>query len=181
MEKQIIILAFLSPPNDDDCVNRLTAKTSKYPYCHVKLVFNPYTSKPLGFSIQFGEHVTLRPTKLSNPYYTTLSVALPASNYKQIYNFCERAARRQIKFDNIGMWSSYFNPGICCHISSETLGSTFCSKIICEALQAGDLPEVAHISPSQCTPSMLYAAFKDSSSQIVGPMRLPEALLLPSQ
>lgn len=173
------MLAFLSPPNDDPCVNRLTAKTSKYPYCHVKLVFNPYT-KPLGFSIQLDEHVTLRPTKLSNPYYTTLCVALPASNYQTIYNFCQRVAQQKMKFDNLGMWWSYFNPGICCHLPSETLGKTFCSKIICEALQAGDLPEVAYITPSQCTPSMLYAAFKDSSSQIVGPMRLPEVLMLPN-
>lgn len=172
-----MVLAFLSPPDDDPCVNRLTAKTSKNPFCHVKLVFNPY-SKPLGFSIQFDECVTLRPTKLSNPCYTTLSVAMPASSYDKIYSFCERAAQKQIGFDNTGMWVSYLHPGMCCHVPSETMGSTFCSKIICEALQAGDLPEVANISPSRCTPSMLYTAFKDSSSQIIGPMRLPAMLVL---
>ena len=179
MEKKVIVLAFLSPLDDDPWLNRLTAKTSKHPFCHVKLVFNPY-SKPLGFNVQEGEEVTLRPTKLSNPCYTTLSVAMPVSNYNRIYSFCERAAQSRIKMDDCGMYTSYIHPGGCCHISSQTRGATFCSKIICEALQAGELPEEANISPSRCTPSMLYSAFRDSSSQIVGPMRLPQVLMLPS-
>ena len=179
MDKRVVMLAFLQPPHDDPFVNRLTAMASEHPYSHVKLIFNPYDSKALGFSIQYGESVSLRSTRLTNPAYTTLSVALPASNHEEVLRFCEKASNGNIQFDNLGAYLSYIHPHIpCWNIPSGTVGATFCSKIICEALQAGGVPEVSQLCPSACTPSRLFSAFRNSQSRVVGPMRLPQLLCI---
>jgi hypothetical protein len=172
MDKQIVILAFLRPLEDDPILNRITAVASRHPFCHVKLILNPYKSTPLGFSVQLGQTVTLRPTKLANPSYTTLSVAIDTENHTKLKSFCDRISRQNMHFDNLGMYLSYIHPGLCFHTPSEAAGATFCSKIICEALKAAGVPEVSDICPSACTPSMLFSAFKESTSQVVGPIRM---------
>lgn len=176
MEKGVLTLAFLKPDDDHPWMNRVTARVSKHPFCHVKLVFDCGTKSAEGFSIQLGEVVSLRHTKLSNPGYSTLSFAMPLSDYKSIREFCKHAAGANLTFDNTGMYLATVHPGGCMHIPSRRMGSTFCSKIICEALQAGNVPETRSLCPSACTPSSLYSAFSESPSRILAPMRVPGIL-----
>ena len=173
MYKRVITLAFLNPRDDPDCVNKLTANVSAHPICHVKLVFNAGSVKALGFTIQLGEVATLRRTKLTNPGYKTISLSIPASNHDTILRFCQLTSANNLTFDNRGMYLAYFHPGACMHTPSQTIGATFCSKIICEALRAGEVKESLRLCPSSCTPSSLYAAFKDSPSQVISPVRMP--------
>jgi hypothetical protein len=65
----------------------------------------------------------------------------------------------------MGMLGSYFQPRHCpflCSSPSGYSGSTFCSKIVTEALQFGEVPEVAHLIPSTTTPSLLLDTVGDS-------------------
>ena len=178
MEKKILTVAFLTPADDDPWLNRVTAKIGKHPFCHVKLVFDFGSNKSMGFSIKEGETVALKRTKLTNPGYKTISLAMPLSNYLQVKAFCDVASSANIKFDNFGMYIASFHPGGCANTPSHTSGSTFCSKIVCEALQAGDLAEAVALCPSACTPSRLYAALRDSPSQIMFPLRVPSKLCM---
>ena len=173
MYKRVITLAFLNPRDDPDCVNKLTANVSAHPICHVKLVFTAGSVKALGFSIQLGEVATLRPTQLTNPGYQTISLGIQASNYDSILRFCQLTSANNLTFDNRGMYLAYFHPGACMHTPSQKIGATFCSKIICEALCAGEVQEALRLCPSSCTPSSLYTAFKDSPSQVISPVRMP--------
>ena len=173
MQRRVLTLAFLRPDEGDPFLNRLTASMSEYPFCHVKLILGNDEGRPMGFSVQLGEVVTLRPTRLTNPGYQTLSIAVPTDRYQRIRRFCEDASARQYTFDNVGMYASMIHPGRCMHTPSAAVGATFCSKIVCEALQAGGVGEASGLSPSTCTPSRLYAAFKDCPSQIVAPVRVP--------
>lgn len=178
MEKKVLTVAFLSPAHDDPWINKMTAKVGEHPFCHVKLVFDWGTNHSEGFSIQHGQKAMLRRTKLTNPGYKVLSLAMPLSNYQTLRRFCEDVSASNISFDNIGMYLASIHPGGCGHISSKTLGSTFCSKIICEALQAGGIPETLSLCPSACTPSRLYTALCGSPSQILSPIRVPNRLTM---
>lgn len=178
MEKKILTVAFLTPAEDDPWMNRATAKLGKHPFCHVKLVFDFGSRTSEGFSIQHGEIVTLRRTKLTNPGYKTISLALPLPNYQKIRAFCENTSSLNITFDNVGMCLASFHPGMCANIPSTTIGCTFCSKIVCEALQAGDMAETVSLCPSACTPARLYTALQNSPSQILFPIRVPNRLCM---
>lgn len=175
MEKKVLTLAFLRPASDDPIMNRLTAAVSKHPLCHVKLVFSP-DREPMGFSIQYGENLSLRPTRLSNPGYQVISLGVQAHTYDSIMNFCQEACTKNLSFDNLGMYFAVAHPGGCANFSSSTLGATFCSKIVCEALQAGGVEEVEGICPSACTPSLLYDAFTESPLRLMCPIRMPSTL-----
>jgi hypothetical protein len=175
MDQRVLMLAFLRAAADDPLDNRLTAAVSRHPLCHVKLVFSPGKA-PTGFSIQYGERAALKATRLTNPGYQTLSLTVPVKTHDAVLRFCQDAAARGYTFDNLGMYCSLVHPGGCAHVPSAAMGATFCSKIVCEALQAGGLHEVAGLCPSACTPSTLYQALVVSPRRMMCPIRMPGTL-----
>jgi hypothetical protein len=71
-----------------------------------------------------------------------------------------------IVFDDFGMWKSYFLPDFWSNNDSITTKKTFCSKIICEALQYANVHEVSNRIPSIATPSRLYNDIKSSTRRV---------------
>ena len=154
-----LTVAFVSPDEDDFWENRLTARVSKHPFCHVELHFETVNKC---FSILYGEIARLRPKSLSNPNYKIVSLGVSAAEYDSCLQFCVAAETWQLEFDNAGMWRSWYGCG-CCERSSREVGRTFCSKIITEALQYGNVAEAEGLNPALATPSRLYDALKGST------------------
>ena len=154
-----LTVAFVSPDEDDFWENRLTARVSKHPFCHVELHFETVNKC---FSILYGEIARLRPKSLSNPNYKIVSLGVSATEYDSCLQFCVAAETWQLEFDNAGMWRSWYGCG-CCERSSREVGRTFCSKIITEALQYGNVAEAEGLNPALATPSRLYDALKGST------------------
>lgn len=161
MSKKILTLAFLRAAQDDDFVNRLTAFASTHGFCHVELVFDSHLdSTKIGtpsFSIFAGGTACIRSKAFSNPNYEFLSLSVSALQYDTCYSFCNDVSKSSMKFDSKGMWLAQFHPG-CMHTDSIRIGSTFCSKIITEALQIAHIDGVDHLVSSAVTPSRLYGA-----------------------
>ena len=112
---------------------------------------------------------------MSNPGYELVSLSVPASEYRACHQFCQSAHTQGYPFDSWGMYLATIHPGGCADRPSSAVGKTFCSKIITEALQFAETPEVSGLSPSAVTPSRLYAAVKDSERRVchsVRPMQL---------
>jgi hypothetical protein len=161
-QQRILTLAFLSPTSDDYWVNRLAAKASSHPFCHVELFFE---SIGQSFSIMWGEVAGFRFKNLSNPNYSLISLAVTAKEYDTCLEFCKSVASQNLGFDDRGMWASWFSSTLCCSscdASSQHKGVTFCSKIITEALQFAGMVEVDKLSPGAATPSRLFEQVRGS-------------------
>lgn len=159
-QQRILTLAFLSPGDDDHWINRLAARVSRHPFCHVELYFE---GTQQSFSIMWGETAGFRAKNLSNPNYKLVSLCVSAKEFDASLEFCRSAARLNLVFDERGMWSSWFpRVGCCVEPNSQQRGSTFCSKIITEALRFGGLQEVEDVNPSSATPSRLFEAVRFS-------------------
>lgn len=155
-------LAFLRPPSDDRLMNRLTASASRHGICHVELIFEGN----LAFSIYHDSTPFLKQRTMSNPNYEFVSLSVSHQEYRAALQFCRSSVADGYAFDNRGMLLASVHPGACAEKSSSAVGKTFCSKIIVEALQFADVPEVGGLCPSASTPSGLYAAVKDSGRRI---------------
>lgn len=157
--QRMLTLAFLSPTPDDHWANRLTAHrhVSRHPFCHVELFFESINQC---FSVQWGEVAGFRVKNLSNPNYRVVSLSVSVQEYNSCLEFCRSAASQGMGFDEPGMWRSWFGTVLCCvtacEPASHTKNSTYCSKIITEALQFAGVAEVDHLVPSATTPSRLY-------------------------
>lgn len=159
--QRILTLAFLHPSPDDHWINRLAARASTHSFCHVELYFE---SIQQSFSIMWGETAGFRAKNLSNPNYSLVSLSVTAKEYDACLDFCRSAASQALAFDERGMWASWF-PSVtpCCHEpTSQQRGATFCSKIIAEALQFGEVQETLDLRPSFTTPSRLYERVRQS-------------------
>lgn len=155
--QRVLTLAFLKPSPGDHWLNLLSARASSHPFCHVELYFE---SLQQSFSIVWGETAGFRAKNLSNPNYTLISLMVSSKEYEACLAFCLSAAKHELGFDGRGMWGSWFSAGVgcsACDMSSEQTGATFCSKIITEALQFGEVREVQDYMPSAMTPSRLFA------------------------
>ena len=152
-----------SHPSEDDCwANKLTARVSKHPVCHIELHFDTTNQC---FSISLGEKAGFRSKSLANPNYDLISLSVSCLEYESVMSFCKVSSSSELEFDDYGMWTSFFDLG-CLSSDSRTKGKTFCSKIITEALQFADIPEVRHLSPSHTTPSRLYEAMCRSQRRV---------------
>lgn len=163
-QQRVLTLAFLRTDPNDDWVNRLTAGVSTHPFCHVELYFE---SVGQSFSIISTEQAGFRNKNLSNPNYELISLLVSQKEYDNCLEFCRTVATHNLRFDNSGMWWSWFAPlNPCCSACdtpSKAKGSTFCSKIIAEALQFGGVKEIESLRPSASTPSRLYECVRHSS------------------
>lgn len=162
--QRVLTLAFLRCNPDDHWLNRLTARVSTHPFCHAELYFE---SVGQSFSIISEERAGFRNKNLSNPNYELISLLVTQKEYDSCLEFCRAAATHDLGFDDRGMWLSWFAPlhPCCsaCDSSSQAKGSTFCSKIITEALLFAGVQEVQGLRPSASTPSRLYARVRHSS------------------
>jgi hypothetical protein len=147
-------VAFMLADESDHWLNRLTARVSKHPFCHCEIHFDTTNQC---FSIQAGELAALRTKSLGNPNYRIVSLGVSAAEYQGCLSFCEAATSWGLGLDDHAMFRSYYGCG-CCEPSSRMAGSTFCSKIVTEALQYGGVPEVERLNPATTTPSRLYDA-----------------------
>ena len=164
---RVLTLAFLRPVPGEDRMNDLTARAGEHGMCHAELVFEG----GLGFSIQYAEPTRMRQRTFSNPGYEMVSLSVSHMEYSACAQFCSRAVKEAYPFDSWGMYLATVHPGGCSDRPSSAVGRTFCSKIITEALQFAEVPEVAHLSPSAVTPSRLYAAVKDSERRVCHSVR----------
>ena len=159
-QQRILTLAFLSPTPDDHWVNRLVARVSRHPFCHVELYFE---GTEQSFSVMWGETAGFRAKNLSNPNYTLVSLCVSAREFNNSLEFCRNIANQKLVFDERGMWSSWFSwMGCCAQPTSQQRGATFCSKVITEALQFGGVREVENACPASTTPSGLYERVRGS-------------------
>lgn len=159
-QQRILTLAFLSPGADDHWVNRLVARASQHPFCHVELYFE---GTQQSFSVMWGETAGFRSKNLSNPNYTLVSLCVSAKEFDASLEFCRSMARENLVFDERGMWASWFpRIGCCAEPTSQQRGATFCSKVITEALQFGGVREVERACPSTTTPSRLFEFVRGS-------------------
>ena len=159
-----LTLGFLSPDPDDHPLNRLVAKVSQHPFCHVELELGDGRA----FSIFDGGTVFLRQKTFANPNYVLLSVAVTEAEHAAVSKFCADSVANKLEFDNTGMFGAYFRPRCVPNTPSLHTGKTFCSKIITEALQRGGIPEVARMNASCVTPSALYTALRGSERLSIG-------------
>ena len=172
-----LTLAFLRPSADDKWMNRLTARASRHGICHVELVFDGM----MAFSIYHDSTPFLKQRSMSNPGYEFVSLSVSSKEYRAALQFCRSAVAEAYAFDDRGLYLASVHPGGCLDKPSSAVGKTFCSKIITEALQFGDVEEVDHLYPSAVTPSSLYAAVKDSQRRVchcVKPAKSPATNVL---
>jgi len=148
-------------------MNDLTARASQHGMCHAELVFEG----GMGFSLYFEEPTRIRQRTFSNPGYEMVSLSVSPMEYSSCAQFCSQAAQEAYPFDSRGMYLATIHPGGCLDRPSSSVGKTFCSKVITEALQFAGVPEVAHLSPSAVTPSRLYAAVRDSERRVCHAVR----------
>jgi hypothetical protein len=168
---RVLTLAFLHlAPDDDDCVNRLTARVSRHGFCHAELVFDGGTA----FSIYHGGVAGLRARTLANPHYELVPLLVSGAEYRACFQFCANASKQGLRFDSAGMYCSvlHLGPLCCCDRTSARAGATFCSKAIVEALQFGGVREAEGLAPSAVTPSRLYDAVRGSDRRICDSVRL---------
>jgi hypothetical protein len=165
--QRILILAFLFPNGQENpTLNKIVAKMSKYKTCHVEIVFED----DMAFSIFAGSSVFFKQRSFSNPDYSLVSLSISNTEYNSIYNFCQSIVTHNLGFTDAGMIFSYVQPKNCPFFNtapSAQVGYTFCSKIVTEALQFAETPEVEHLIPCTTTPSCLYEVFKDSPRKIL--------------
>lgn len=162
MTSRNITLAFFSPAAHDDWVNRLVARVSTHPYCHVELYFE---STNECFSIQWKEHAILKVKTLASPCYEIITLSVSLKEYDGCLDFCRKACSAHISFDDYGMWKSYIGPSFCSTPSMDCKKS-FCSKIICEALQYAGIHESLDLDPHLTTPSRLYSKLFHSKRRV---------------
>jgi hypothetical protein len=147
-------------------LNRLVAGMSRHGVCHVEIVFED----DMTFSIFKGGNVYFRQRSFSNPDYHLISITVPNTEYQSVYSYCQSVVTHEIGFSDYGMYASYLQPRGCpCLNTCESVqsGNTFCSKIICEALQFAGNSEVEHLIPCTTTPSCLFSAFQDSHRKVL--------------
>lgn len=163
MSARNLTLAFFSPQPGDDWVNRLVARASEFPYCHVELYFEGTNQC---FSILWKDTAKLRVKTLQSDCYEIVSLAVSLKEYDACYAFCQQAAAKQIPFDNLGMYMSYFYlPG--CGGEHEGFDKkTYCSKIICQALHSAGIEEVGKRYAFTATPSRLYKDIMHSKRRV---------------
>ena len=160
MSARNLTIAFFSPKADDPWMNRLVAKVSKHPYCHVELYFE---STNQCFSILLGEKAELRTKTLQSECYEIVTLAVTLKEYDGCLDFCRKTSRSHVTFDNTGMFLSYL--AIPCVLRSKP-DKTFCSKIICEALHAGGVEELLPQAPHNATPSRIYHQIMHSKRRV---------------
>ena len=174
MGQRLLTLAFLTPNATDHWVNRLTSYVGQHPICHVELFFESINQC---FSIMWGEFAQFRFKNLSNPNYRVISLAVSAREYELCLEFCRSMSTHGIGFDESGMWRTWL-PLSCCEKSSQETGSTFCSKIITEALQFGNISEVDHLIPCRTSPSSLYECVRGSPRVVCNSVPFKRQMLM---
>lgn len=158
---RVLTLGFLRATGDDHWMNRLTAHpwVSRYPFCHVELYFETLGQ---AFSIVWGETASIKAKSLANPNYHVVSLCVSAAEYERTLQFCRSLSGQGIVFDDWGMGRSLCTAP-CMETNSQQRGSSFCSKLITEALQFGGVREVEELPAASATPSRLYECVRESS------------------
>lgn len=161
---RILTVAFLFPGSrDGDWFNRLVAAVSRHGCCHVELVFED----DMSFGIFSDTKVFFKPRTFANPEYRLVSLSVSNMEYTSAYGFCSAAMSHDIEFSEAGIYAAYLQPCpmLFTRPSMET-GSTFCSKIVTEALQAAGVTEAEGLVPCTTTPSTLYGALHESGRRV---------------
>ncbi len=161
---RILTVAFLFPESgDNDWFNRVVARVSRHPCCHVELVFED----DMSFSIFSNSKLFFKKRTFSNPEYRLVSLSVSSLEYATAYSFCAAAMSHEIDFNELGIYAAYFQPcPMLYRQSSIETGYTFCSKVVAEALQAARVQEAEELVPCMTTPSVLYEALKGSGRRV---------------
>lgn len=165
-----LTFAFFSPREEDHWMNKLVAKVSKFPYCHVELYFE---STNQCFSILWGSVAELRTKTLQSDCYEIVTLAVSLAEYDACLESCRQISMQRKTFDDRGMFLSYCGWNCC-----RARNSTFCSQVICDCLQAGNVYEVQRLNADNATPSQLYACIMHSQRRICASVPYKRAQML---
>lgn len=172
MEKtRLLVLAFVHVSENEHYMNRITATVSKNKVFHVELGFENSEF----FSILHGQTVHLHFKQLSNQNYELVTLRVCQAQYEKCYSLCKELKKRNIRFDDFGLYSVFCYKICKCFSFTYPLNDTtktFCSKIITQILQEIDLTECRGLDPNSTTPSDLYEAVKHSNNQIIYSSRI---------
>ena len=137
---------FYRPGEDDRWLNHVVSAFDP-PFSHCDIQFEDNFAS----SVYQGEPVYWELKSFSRLNYDRISLAFADHEYDRVRAFCQRAHAQAHRFDGVGM---------VCSILPVTVrrpeARTFCSRYICEALQASGRPEFLGISPCLMSPSKLH-------------------------
>lgn len=137
---------FYKPEKADHWVNHLVTTFSP-PYSHCDIQFDNNVAS----SIYQNETVYMEKKNFSRPNYERLSLTLTDDEYQRVYGFCSDKFKNKVAFDPTGMVLSFVP-----FVQRKPPDKTFCSRYVCEALQASGRKEFAGINSSHVSPSSLH-------------------------
>jgi len=152
---QAVHILFLQPDRQDHWLNRLTGFVGKLIHgrgaCHVEICI-PDGNQYLNCSIYNGERVVLNTTKtFANPGYVVHTISLGSDQIARIKAYVAACHAQGLKFDSMGMYLA-MSP---INLPRNSKG-TFCSRLVCEALQKGGVQAVQHLDARVVSPSKLW-------------------------
>jgi hypothetical protein len=141
-----IHVLFYVPQSDDHWLNHVVTKISP-PYSHCDIQFE----NEVASSIYQNETVYMHQKSFSRLNYHRISLSVNEEEYQKIYSFCENACKNFVAFDPIGMVGTFIP-----FYNFRPPDKTFCSRYVCEALQASGRGEFKNMAPARTSPSQLH-------------------------
>lgn len=148
---------FYRPERDDRWLNHLVTLLSP-PFSHCDIQFEDEVAS----SIYQNETVYMCKKSFFRNNYERVSFTVTEDEYDRIYSYCENACRNMVAFDPVGMVGS-FMPLYYLRPSHKT----FCSRFVCEALQASGRIEFSNLSPPRMTPSGLFGVLIEANKNFI--------------
>jgi hypothetical protein len=154
----VVHVAFLETSKDErHAVNKLASEFGKMVHGrgihHVEINIPEPDGSFLSASIHAGETVMLNRVKtFANPGYIVCSKVVSRDELSRIRMHLVSANKNGVGFDGLGMYLA----ALPFQIKPASSTSTFCSRLVTEALQAGGVECVEGLSPCIVSPSKLF-------------------------
>jgi len=148
---------FYLPQPDDHWLNHLVTRISP-PYSHCDIQFDDEVAS----SIYQNETVYMQKKSFSRLNYHRVSLSVADDEYKRIYDFCEKSCQNMVQFDPMGMVGTFIP-----FYNFRPPGKTFCSRYVCEALQASGREEFMKLAPARTSPSQLHHTLQESKKGFI--------------
>ena len=148
---------FYRPQLDDHWLNHLVT-TFNPPFSHCDIQFDDEVAS----SIYQNETVYMCKKSFSRLNYERISFIVSELEFNAIYDFCERSCKDMVRFDPMGMVGTFIP-----FYYLRPAQRTFCSRYVCEALQASGRAEFEHLSPARTTPSHLYSVLSGQNKSFI--------------
>jgi len=148
---------FYRPQPDDRWLNHLVT-TINPPFSHCDIQFDDEVAS----SVYQNETVYMCKKSFSRLNYERLSFSVSESEFNAMYKFCEQSCRSMVRFDPLGMVGTFIP-----FYFLRPANRTFCSRYVCEALQASGRAEFQDLSPARTTPSDLHKKLSGQNKSFI--------------